>query len=80
MKMKRKLWWLSFLLLGMAWEQAVAQQAVARLELIPPSPVTNKIILDIRGRWRITPIRSNNMRFRFISTGSRRISCLMPKT
>ena len=49
MKMNREFWWLSFLLLGMAAAQAVAQQPVARLELIPPSPVTNKIVLDIRG-------------------------------
>ena len=47
--MNREFWWLSLLLLGVASAQAVAQQPVARLELIPPSPVTNKIILDIRG-------------------------------
>ena len=28
---------------------ALAQQPTARLELIPPSPVTNKVMLDIRG-------------------------------
>lgn len=47
--MNREFWWCSFLLLGMASAQAVAQQPVARLELIPPSPVTNRVILDIRG-------------------------------
>ena len=47
--MKRMCWWLTSLLLGIASAGAVAQQQGVRLELIPPSPVTNKIILDIRG-------------------------------
>jgi len=42
-------WWLSFVLLGVAPAQALGQQRSVRLELIPPSPVTDKIILDIRG-------------------------------
>jgi Domain of unknown function (DUF4434) len=45
----RTLWWLTLALLGIAPVQALGQQRAARLELIPPSPVTDKIILDIRG-------------------------------
>lgn len=48
--MKNKpLWCFSFVLLGIAPFQAFGQQPGARLELIPPSPVTDKIVLDIRG-------------------------------
>ncbi|MGO9088289.1 MAG: DUF4434 domain-containing protein [Terriglobales bacterium] len=47
--MKRMCQWLTSLLLGIASAGAAAQQQSVRLELIPPSPVTNKIILDIRG-------------------------------
>lgn len=42
--------WLPVLLLGgVAWTLASGQQPLARLALIPPSPVTDKITLDIRG-------------------------------
>jgi hypothetical protein len=41
--------WLSFVLLGIAPARAVGQERGARLELIPPSPVTNQVVLDIRG-------------------------------
>jgi hypothetical protein len=45
-----RLQWLPALLWGgMAWISASGQQPVARLALIPPSPVTDKIMLDIRG-------------------------------
>jgi hypothetical protein len=37
------------MLYGIASTFAFGQGHVARLELIPPSPVTNKIILDVRG-------------------------------
>lgn len=43
------LWWLGFLLLGVAPPQTLGQSRSVRLELIPPSPVTDKIVLDIRG-------------------------------
>jgi hypothetical protein len=46
---KRTLLWLSFVLFGIGPVEAFGQQRGARLELIPPSPVTNKIVLDIRG-------------------------------
>jgi hypothetical protein len=49
MAMKRMPWWISSLLLGITSAQALAQQQGVRLELIPPSPVTDKIVLDIRG-------------------------------
>jgi hypothetical protein len=42
-------WLRGLLLLGIASVAAFGQQQAARLELIPPSPVTDKIILDIRG-------------------------------
>lgn len=45
----KALWSLSFVLLGLVPVQAWGQQRSVRLELIPPSPVTDKIILDIRG-------------------------------
>ena len=41
--------WLASLVLALAPVSGWGQQQVARLELIPPSPVTNKIMLDIRG-------------------------------
>jgi hypothetical protein len=41
--------WLSFLLVVFSTVSALAQRPVTRLEFIPPSPVTNKIVLDIRG-------------------------------
>lgn len=40
--------WLTSLLVVLASASALAQQTT-RLELIPPSPVTDKIVLDIRG-------------------------------
>jgi hypothetical protein len=49
MRQNKALWWLSFILFGIAPVQALAHQQGARLELIPPSPVTDKIVLDIRG-------------------------------
>jgi len=45
----KALWWFSFVLLGTVSAPASGQQPAARLELIPPSPVTDKIVLDIRG-------------------------------
>src|SRR5438552_12329817 len=45
----KTLWWLSLVVLGIAPMQVLGQQPAARLELIPPSPVTDKIVLDIRG-------------------------------
>jgi len=41
--------WFAVLWLACALGFASAQPAIARLELIPPSPVTDKITLDIRG-------------------------------
>ncbi|PYX82206.1 MAG: hypothetical protein DMG70_15960 [Acidobacteria bacterium] len=41
--------WLISLLVALVSTSAWAQQQVARLELIPPSPVTNRVMLDIRG-------------------------------
>jgi hypothetical protein len=40
---------LVLLMAGMALSSADGQQSVARLALIPPSPVTDKIMLDVRG-------------------------------
>jgi len=40
---------LTALLIGLFSASAWAQHPTARLELIPPSPVTDKVILDIRG-------------------------------
>ena len=45
----KALWWFSFVLLGTAPVQAFGEQPSVRLELIPPSPVTDKIVVDIRG-------------------------------
>jgi hypothetical protein len=45
----KALWWFSLVLLGTAPVQAFGEQPSARLELIPPSPVTDKIVVDIRG-------------------------------
>jgi Domain of unknown function (DUF4434) len=45
----RALRWLSLALLGIGPVQTFGQQRTVRLELIPPSPVTDKIVLDIRG-------------------------------
>jgi hypothetical protein len=42
-------WLRGVLFFGIASASAFGQQQVPRLELIPPSPVTDKIILDIRG-------------------------------
>ena len=42
-------YWLFPLLVALVSTFAWAQRQAARLELIPPSPVTNKIVLDIRG-------------------------------
>jgi hypothetical protein len=51
--------WLSALLwLGIAGASASGQQPLARLALIPPSPVTDKITLDIRGAVENTGNRS----------------------
>ena len=41
--------WLISLLVAVVPTFVWAQQETTRLELIPPSPVTNKIVLDIRG-------------------------------
>jgi hypothetical protein len=41
--------WLASLVLALAPASGWAQQQVPRLELIPPLPVTNKVILDVRG-------------------------------
>ena len=49
MKCKRTHWLAMILCLGLAWAYAAGQQPVVRLLLIPPSPVTDKIVLDIRG-------------------------------
>jgi len=40
---------LIYLLVGLASASAFAERKTTRLELIPPSPVTDKVILDIRG-------------------------------
>ena len=37
------------LLIALVSTTSFAQQQSVRLELIPPSPVTNKVVLDIRG-------------------------------
>jgi hypothetical protein len=42
-------WFVGVLLLGTISASAVGQRQAVRLELIPPSPVTDKIILDVRG-------------------------------
>ena len=56
---RNRLKWLTVLLLGgTAWAAASGQQPVARLALIPPSPVTDKIMLDIRGAVENTGNRS----------------------
>jgi hypothetical protein len=56
---RNRLPWLPALLFGgMAWTFACGQQPVARLALIPPSPVTDKITLDIRGAVENTSNRS----------------------
>lgn len=47
MKLNRWLWKLS--LIAVVSASAFGDQLATRLELIPPSPVTNKIIVDIRG-------------------------------
>ena len=47
--MKSTPWGTTFLLATIISTFASAQHQTARLELIPPSPVTNKVILDIRG-------------------------------
>lgn len=47
---------------GMALTPASGQQPVARLALIPPSPVTDKIMLDIRGAVENTGNRSRQFR------------------
>jgi hypothetical protein len=41
--------WFAFLLIIFASSCALAQQQNVRLELVPPSPVTDKITIDIRG-------------------------------
>jgi hypothetical protein len=41
-------WTINALLLAMAISPALAQQSSVRLELIPPSPITDKIEIDIR--------------------------------
>ena len=59
--MRRNLlrWFYALLWVGMAWISASGQQQpVARLALIPPSPVTDKIMLDIRGAVENTSDRS----------------------
>ena len=51
--------WLTTLLLGgMTWAAASGQQPLVRLALVPPSPVTDKIMLDIRGAVENTGNRS----------------------
>ena len=47
--MKRNRGWLTALLIALFLASASAQHQTVRLELIPPSPVTDKVILDIRG-------------------------------
>ena len=49
--MKRNRGWLTALIIGLFSASALAQHQTIRLELIPPSPVTDKVILDIRGAW-----------------------------
>jgi len=58
MRRKRLQWLTALLLGGMAWAAASGQQPVVRLALIPPSPVTDKIMLDIRGAVENTGNRS----------------------
>ena len=41
--------WFSFLFVTLIAANALSQSQTVRLELIPPSPVTDKVILDIRG-------------------------------
>lgn len=51
--------WLSALLgIGIAWATASGEQPLPRIALIPPSPVTDKIRLDIRGAVENTGNRS----------------------
>src|SRR5579864_416314 len=49
MPVKATRWCLISLLVVPLSVSAFTQEQVARLELIPPSPVTNKVILDVRG-------------------------------
>ncbi len=59
MTRNRQHWLPALLWIGMAWTAAFGQQQpVARLALIPPSPVTDKIMLDIRGAVENTSNRS----------------------
>jgi len=51
--------WLSAVLwAGIAWASASGEQPLPRIALIPPSPVTDKITLDIRGAVENTANRS----------------------
>ena len=58
MRRKRQQCLTALLLGSIAWASASGQQPVARLALIPPSPVTDKIMLDIRGAVENTGKRS----------------------
>ena len=49
MRGNRLQWLVALPLTVLAWNLCNAQQTVARLTLIPPSPVTDKIVLDMRG-------------------------------
>ena len=52
-------WFPLLLWVGMVCASASGQQPAARLALIPPSPVTDKIVLDIRGAVENTGERSH---------------------
>ena len=58
MRRNRLQWLLVLLWSSAAWVAAGGQQPVARIALIPPSPVTDKITLDIRGAVENTSNRS----------------------
>jgi len=58
MRRNRRQWLPTLLWSGAAWVAACGQQPVARIALIPPSPVTDKITLDIRGAVENTSNRS----------------------
>jgi hypothetical protein len=56
---ENRLQWMGALLwLGIAWNSAFGQQPIVRLALVPPSPVTDKIMIDIRGAVENTGDRS----------------------
>ena len=49
MAKRKAIWRASLVVLGLVPIQAWGKERSVRLELIPPSPVTDKVILDIRG-------------------------------